>query len=483
MSPCETGERFMNGDSSVILATLIVYKLLLIGIGVWASRRAGSEGDFLIGGRGLGPWVAGLSYAATSSSAWVLLGFSGFVYSVGLSALWMLPGVWGGYVLVWVLLGRRLRREAAARNHVTFTDFLIADTNGVSRRLIALIASAMILFCFIFYIAAQLQAAGSAMNSFFGLDMAKAIVLGAGIVVLYSVLGGFWAVSVTDMVQGLVMAVIAVTAPVVAIAAAGGPGEIISGLAAENPEHLHVFGGQAGLIGIGAAIGAASIGLGTAGQPQLLARIMAVKDDASRRRGFLISLTWAVIVFSSMAALGLAGRVMASDLQGSETLLFYMIDAYFPAFVAGVALAALLSAIMSTVDSILLSSAAAVSHDLGVARLAPARAVTIARVVMILLSVFAVWLSLAAPAAIFDRVLFAWTALGAAFGPIVVARVLNWRPGAWAIIAAMLIGFSLAVGFNQFWPSGPGAILERLFPWAPALLVLFLGRRSEAANA
>lgn len=469
----------MNGDSSIILATLVVYKLLLVAIGVWASRRSGSEGDFLIGGRGLGPWVAGLSYAATSSSAWVLLGFSGFVYSVGFSALWMLPGVWGGYALVWVLLGRRLQREAAEQSHVTFTDFIAADAKGAGRRIIAVIASAMILFCFIFYIAAQLQAAGAAMNSFFGLNMAEAIALGAGIVVLYSVLGGFWAVSVTDMVQGLVMAVIAVTTPVAAIIAAGGPVEILSRLAAEHPGHLQLFGGEAGLVAIGAAIGAASIGLGTAGQPQLLARIMAVKDGAARRRGFVISLTWAVIVFTSMAALGLAGRVLAADLEGSETLLFHMIDAYFPAFIAGVALAALLSAIMSTVDSILLASAAAVSHDLGVARLAPRRAVLVARSVMIALSALAVWLSLSAPAAIFDRVLFAWTALGAAFGPIVVARVLNWRPAAWALIGAMIAGFSLAVGFNQIWPSGPGAIMERLFPWAPALAILFLGRRAR----
>lgn len=146
---------------------------------------------------------------------------------------------------------------------------------------------------------------------------------------------------------------------------------------------------------------------------------------------------------------------------------------------AGVVLAALLSAVMSTVDSVLLSSAAAISHDARVARIFPGREVLIARLVMAALCAAAVVLTLAALSDIFSRVLFAWNALGAAFGPIILARVFVWRPGAAAVIAAMLAGFGLTVFFNQT-GQGPGGLYERLIPWIPPLIILFAARRRTA---
>ena len=466
--------------TAIILITLVVYKGLLIAIGVWASRRSRTEDDYLIGARALGPWVAGLSYAATSSSAWVLLGFSGFVFLVGVSALWMLPGVWGGYVLVWIIMGRSLRREAAERGHVTLADYLAGDAGEAGKRLIGLISALLTVFCFIFYVAAQLQAAGTAMQTYFGLGVVEAVLLGTGVVLIYALLGGFWAISVTDMIQGAVMAAIAIMAPVAAVIAAGGPGVVFAMLASNHAGHLDTFGGRVGYMAAGFALGLISIGLGTAGQPQLIARVMAVRDDAARRRAFAISLSWAVMVFSGMAILGLAGRTMSLDLAPGdhEQLLFVTIAQLFPPIMGGVVLAALLSAVISTVDSILLSSAAAISHDARVARVFPGREVLIARIVMAGLCVAAVCLALAAPSDIFTRVRFAWSALGAAFGPIILARVLSWRAPAPAVIAAMLGGFALSVYFNQTDP-GPGGLFERLIPWTAPLIILFASRRQS----
>ncbi|MBI1265297.1 MAG: sodium/proline symporter [Alphaproteobacteria bacterium] len=465
-------------NAAIILTTLIVYKGLLIAIGIWASRRTGTEADYLIGGRTLGPWVAGLSYAATSSSAWVLLGFSGFVFLVGVSALWMLPGIWGGYALLWIVMGRAMRREAAERGHITLADYLSGDAGAAGKRLIGLISAALVVFCFIFYVAAQLQAAGTAMQSYFGLGVAESVLLGTGVVLIYSLLGGFWAISVTDMLQGMAMAFIAVVAPVAAVIAAGGPEAVLAALAADHPGHLDTFGGRSGMLAAGFVLGLSSIGLGTAGQPQLAARVMGVKDDLARRRAFVISISWAVMVFVGMAVLGLAGRTLALGLGAGqhEQVLFASVSALFPPVMAGVVLAALLSAVMSTVDSVLLSSAAAISHDARVARVFPGREVLIARVVMAALCAAAVALTLAAPSDIFSRVLFAWNALGAAFGPILLARVLQWRPGAAAVIAAMLAGFALTVFFNQT-GQGPGGLYERLVPWIPPLVMLFAARR------
>ena len=138
------------GQAGVILFTIIAYKIVLVAIGIWAARKIRNEDDFFVGGRGLGAFVSGMSYAASSSSAWALLGFSGFVYASGLQALWMLPGIWGGYVVVWLWIGGKLRRETAERKFVTLTDYLVADLPRGGARVVAWLSAIIILFCFIF---------------------------------------------------------------------------------------------------------------------------------------------------------------------------------------------------------------------------------------------------------------------------------------------------------------------------------------------
>ena len=477
----------MESNQIIILASLIFFKMILIGIGFWSNRFAKKdESSFLIGGRSLGPWVAGLSYAATSSSAWVLLGFSGFVFSVGLSALWMLPGIWVGYIIVWVWLGHRLRSESEEKSLVTAIDFISADTNKLEQRRIGVVAGLMIIFCFSFYVAAQLQASGAAMMSFFDLNMTTSIFIGASVILLYSLLGGFWAVSVTDMIQGLVMATIAIVVPTTLVWKAGGFASMLSSLSNTDPAHLDFFSGRSGINAVLASIGAASIGIGTAGQPQLLSRVMAVKGETERRRAFVISLVWAVVVFSAMAIVGLASRALLLNPENPETLLLFVVNTQFSPILAGIALAALLSAVMSTVDSLLLTAAAAASHDIGLSSFKPGREVLIARIVMTILCLLSVMLALGVPATIFERVLFAWTALGAAFGPTIVVRVLGFKPSAKAILLAMILGFSFAICFSELWESGPGKIYERILPWVPALTVLlvdpFMSKKARNEN-
>ena len=418
----------MSGDNWIVLVTLVAYKLVLIGVGVWASSRNRTEGDFLLASQGLGAWVAGLSYAASTSSAWVLLGFSGFVYANGLSALWMVPGIWGGYLAVWLFFGKRLRAETHTQGHVTPTDFIIAGLGPQSRRIIAAIASAFILFCFIFYIAAQFGAAAAAFETQFGLGITESVLIGAAVVLVYAVLG-VWGVGVNAM-----------------------------------------------------------------GQPQLTARLMAVKDEAARMRGFTIAMAWAVLVFTGMTVLALAGRALVGGASDGETLFYTLSNDLFPPVLAGLVIAAVLSAVMSTVDSILLSASAAVSHDLGVSKRFKGREVLVSRIVMVSIAGLAVWMTLSVPSTIFARVLFAWSAIGAAFGPIIAMRVLGFEPKGWAVGTAMCLGFGLTVLFNFLgslpldpegsnilirWAHAPGDPFERLVPWIPALFVLWLGGRGR----
>ncbi|MFK8013869.1 MAG: sodium/proline symporter [Gammaproteobacteria bacterium] len=485
-------------QTTVIAISLISYKVLLIGIGLWASRRVHDTTDFLLGGRNLGPWVAGLSYAASTSSAWVLLGFSGFVYAQGAVALWMLPGIWGGYAAVWLWFGPRLRAESRERGWLTSTDFMSANVSASSRRQIALLASVMILFCFVFYIAAQFAAAATAFTSNFDLSFQHAVLIGATIIVIYCLLGGFWAVSVTDMLQGVVMVAAAIIVPFAALRHAGGFDGIVQGL----QEHgdmaaLDLTGGMAPMVLIGFAVGIASIGLGTLGQPHLMARLMAVRGERERRQGFAIAITWAVVVFSGMAIMALAARAMSVDTSSGEDLFYLMASAYLPPVLAGIVIAAVLSAVMSTVDSLLIAASGAASHDLGLGKRLPGGELWVSRVVMVAIAVLAVVLTLTLPDSIFNRVLFAWSALGAAFGPTLCARVCGREPVGGARSLAIIVGFALTVLFYSYGAIGssdglgaingalytlahlPGDPFERLFPWIPGLLLVFLAPDAE----
>lgn len=479
--------------TNVILVTLIAYKLILIGIGLWASRRVHNEADFLLGGRQLGPWVAGLSYAASTSSAWVLLGFTGFLFTRGVSALWMLPGIWGGYVAVWLWLGPKLRQQAADNDWITPTEFLCANLDARSARRIVVLISALILFCFMFYIAAQFDAAAAAFASNFAMGKASSLVLGATIILAYCLLGGFWAASITDTLQAVVMLAAALLVPAVAVWQVGGFTQIVATLTAGGEGFSDWSAAMPLHVLIGFVLGVWGVGLGALGQPQLIARLMAVRGERERRQGFAIAMTWAVLIYLGMAVLVLAAHSLMIQPDNNEHLFYVMAGRFLPPVLAGIVIAAILSAVMSTVDSLLLAASAAVSHDLGIAARFPGREIWVSRVVMTAIVIAAVLLALMLPDTIFNRVLFAWSALGAAFGPILVMRVLDREPAGQARFWSIVVGFGLTVTFYtlgtlpaavssyvaQFFidlAHLPGDPFERVVPWVPALLILWLGQ-------
>ncbi|MEM9599695.1 MAG: sodium/proline symporter [Pseudomonadota bacterium] len=460
--------------NGIIIATLLAYKLLLLGIGFWASRRVGNEGDFFLAGQGLGAWTAGLSYAASTSSAWVLLGFTGMVFTQGLVALWLVPGIFGGYVLTWLVMGPRLNAETRERGHITVIDFLVADA-GKWARFLGLIAAALILFCFVFYIAAQFQAAGNALTEVFGMSATEAILLGAAVILIYCLLGGFLAASITDALQAGVMVIACIIVPIAAVSAAGGLGNVMEALRLNEPQsYFSATGSAMGMAGIGMAMGLLGTGLGALGQPQLLNRIMAVRSQKERVRGAAITVGWGVLIYSGLILLALSGRAMALD-TGGESLFFAAAREYLPAAIAGIVIAAVLSAVMSTVDSLLLAAASAVSHDSGLRWGTPKQALLMGRLAMVAVAVFAVGLTLFAPKDIFTRVLFSWVALGAAFGPAILTRCLGCRVRGGAVMLAVVVGFTVAVTAYNI--PGPGAdVVEKWGSWAVGLIILTLGR-------
>jgi len=467
-------------DTTIVIITLIAYKLLLLGVGFWASKRVSDESDFFLAsgreGGGLGAWTAGLSYAASTSSAWVLLGFTGMVFSRGVVGLWLVPGIFGGYLMTWLVMGPRLNAETAAKGHITIVDFITDDMGAQLKRLTGLLCAGLILFCFVFYISSQFQAAGNALDEVFGLSISKAVILGAVVIVAYCLLGGFWAASVTDALQAGVMLLACLLVPIATVMAAGGIGAVIDTLHATQPHDYFSFTeGAAGMAGVGLAMGLFGTGLGALGQPQLLNRIMAVRSQSERKKAAAITIGWGLIIYSGLICLAFAGRALNVD-TGGESLFFAAAQNYLPPVIAGVVIAAVLSAVMSTVDSLLLAAASAVSHDSGFKYDSPKRALFFGRLSMVAIAVFAVVLTLTLPKDIFSRVLFSWVALGAAFGPVILAKCLSWRVRDGFKFAAILAGFLIAV--TAYNVAGPLAdMIEKWGSWAAGFVILTLGRR------
>ena len=346
---------------------------------------------------------------------------------------------------------------------------------GSLKRATGLLCAGLILFCFVFYISSQFQAAGNALDEVFGLGIAEAVIIGAIVIVAYCLLGGFWAASLTDALQAGVMMLACILVPVATVIAAGGVGAVIDTLhATEHHDYFSFTKGAAGMAGIGVAMGLFGTGLGALGQPQLLNRIMAVRTQSERKKAAAITIGWGVVIYSGLICLAFAGRALQIE-TGGESLFFAAAQAYLPSVLAGIVIAAVLSAVMSTVDSLLLAAASAVSHDSGVTYSSPKRALLFGRLAMVAVAVVAVFLTLFLPQEIFSRVLFSWVALGAAFGPVILVSCLGMRVRDVFKFAAIFMGFAIAV--TAYGIDGTLAdVVEKWGSWAVGLLILVLGR-------
>ncbi len=459
--------------TTVVIITLVLYKLLLLGIGWWAKSKNHNEEDFFLGGRGLGPLVAAISYSSSASSAWTLLGVSGIAYIMGVSALWIAAGSFTGMLVAWFWIAPRLMAFSRRHNQITLTDLLAHDCSGSIKKAIVVVASVIIIFSFTFYVAAQFQGAGNSFASTFDLSMTESILIGAAIIMIYTMLGGFWAVSVTDTVQGLLMALAALVLPVAAISAVGGIDGFIEGLkVVSTPDQLSWTGGNAGLVAIGVVLGSLGIGFGTYGQPHLLVRFMALRDEKAMRQARVITIAWYSLVFLAMLFVGLSGHILHSSIENNENIFFLMTESLFSPLIGAVILAAVLSAIMSTADSQLLVAASAISHDLGLGKGSAERNLLVSRLTIAGLVVLAVLVALFLPEKIFSRVLFAWSALGAAFGPVLFCRLMGLNVRAGGVLTAIIAGFGFSVLFYLM-PNTPGDVLERLAPFFIASVIIF----------
>jgi len=463
-----------------VLITIVLYNFLLIGIGFWAKTRTSNQDDFYLGNRGLGPLVAALSASASSSSAWSLLGVSGAAYVWGLSAVWLLPGVLVGYIVSWTWVAPRLMEISQKTGAITLPELLFSSFNEKEKTNLLRLTTVIITCSLIVYIAAQFQGAGTAFSSVLGISQELSIIIGALVILIYTFIGGFWAVSLTDSIQAILMFFVALFLPLFLLIFIGGFDDLIFsvktiGTKAEGS----LTGVHTGLMGLGFIIGTISIGFAYPGQPFVVNRFMAAKNLKTIRKGRIIAIGWATVIFGGMILLGLCAKVMYSTVSNPESVLFFVSQRLFGPVLAGVITAAVLSAIMSTADSQLLAVASSVDRDWKGGR---GTNIASARIAIILVVFFAVILSLFLPETIFTRVVFAWTALGSALVPMVFSKVLRWVVSAKAAGMSILTGFLMTVILHQL-PDTPGDILERMLPMTLGFIILLSSKNKKTVDS
>jgi len=421
-------------SSHTILLTFAVYLIAMLAIGVMGYRGTDDLADYLLGGRRLGRWVAALSAEASDMSGWLLLGLPGFAYVAGFEAGWIAFGLLVGTYLNWKLVALPLRHYTQrAGNALTLPDFFEQRFED-DTRLLRVVSAIFILIFFTFYTGSGLVAGGKLFSTVFHMPYLEAVLAGAAVVVMYTLIGGFLAVCWTDLVQGLLMLFALVVVPVVAIGRDGGLGATVANLGHIDPQLLDPFTGRdgtpLGLIGILSLLG---WGLGYFGQPHILVRFMAIQRPETLGQARRIAVSWVTLTLLGAVLVGVAGiGFLHTPLAGaaSETVFMRLVVVIFHPVLAGVLLAAILAAIMSTADSQLLVASSALAEDFYKALFRPrasaAELVFVGRSAVLIIAFIAFFLAMNPASKVLDLVAYAWAGFGAAFGPTVLLA-LFWR--------------------------------------------------------
>lgn len=448
------------------LVMLALYMLVLIVIGIIASRRIRSIDDYYVGGHKLGYWVAAFSARATGESAWLLLGLTGLGAAVGLSAFWVVLGEIIGVGTAWFLMARPFHVRARAAKAITVPDYLVARFTDdspagktMARNLRFLAAGCLALFVTI-YVSAQIDATGKAFESFMGWNYYAGIAIGFGIVMLYTVFGGFLAVAWSDLLQGSLMLVGLVALPVVALMAMPAPGELMQSLAALDPGLVNIWGsGGFNTQNLLTVISYAAIGLGFMGSPQIFVRFIAIRDENAIRHGRWVAIAFTLITDSAAVLIGMIGHSIlvapGSGVEqvlgtGAEQVLPLLAEWTFPTLIVGVYTAVVLAAIMSTVDSLLVVASSAVGRDLYQQHFHPQasnREMTgLSRKLTLAMALLALVVTLVVAAVSPDRtvfwfVIFGWSGIAATFCPTIILSLVWPAFNGHGAIAAMISGF------------------------------------------
>jgi len=468
---------------------LFGYFLLLFLIGWMASGQIKTLSDYYAGGKKLNFWVVAFSSRATGSSAWVLLGLTGMGAIYGLHAFWAVLGTTLGVAVSWFAMAKRFKKLSDAYDSLTIPDFLDAHFTGKGHNL-RIVAAFILSFFVIIYVSSQIDATGTAFEVFLGWDYFVGAIVGFVIVVAYMFAGGFIAVAWSDVFQGILMLLGLVLLPVVAFF------YLEKGLwqsVAEKAPELLSFWGEGGFTGLNVsrATGFFMIGLGYLGMPQLYVRFLSIRNEQELKKGRWLSVGLQLLMNTSAVSAGILGRVLLTPAgadpesvlgNAGQGVLINLSGAVLPTVLSGMYVAAVLAAIMSTIDSLLVMASSAVTRDLYQQSYRPqtpeARLVRLSRLVTLLLAALALLLAMGVAISVPGRtifwfVIFGWSGLAAAFCPVMILS-LFWkgytRRGA---IASMIAGFVAVPIFKFAVPLLPtvGPYFGKMAELLPSFLV------------
>lgn len=462
----------MQEGSLQILIAMVCYMAVVIGIGIYFAKRSNqSSEDYFLGGRSLGPWVTAMSAEASDMSGWLLMGLPGVAYWCGLSdAAWTSIGLALGTYINWLLVAKRLRRySAVAGDAITLPDFF-SNRFHEKKKVIMTLSALFILIFFTVYASSCFVTCGKLFSTLFGASYQSMMIAGAVFVVIYTFLGGFLAESASDFMQAVVMIFALTVILITGTLAAGGLQAVVDN-AKNIPGFFTFFGiaspsvdangiqqvangapvfGEAGSYGFLTIISTLSWGLGYFGMPQVLLRFMAIRKTDELVRARRIATVWVVISLAAAVLIGLMGRAMfpvhetLNTASGAENVFIVLSRHLLPPLLAGLVMAGILAATISSSDSYLLIAASAVSLNIfkGILKkdASDKQVMTMSRIILLLIAVAGVVIAMDENSVIFTIVSFAWAGFGAVFGPIMLFSLFWKRTTQAGAVAGMVTG-------------------------------------------
>lgn len=438
------------------LTTFITYLVVLLIISYFAFRKTQNLSDYLIGGRQLSSGVAALSAGASDMSGWLLLGLPGAIFASGLNEVWIVIGLTIGAYLNWRFVAAPLRQQTEKYNALTLSDYFAARFNDKTQ-LLRLISAIIILLFFTFYTASGLVAGAKLFANSFGLDYQLALAIGAVVIVLYTAVGGFLAVSWTDVIQGLLMLVALIAVPLIVTSDLGGLDATQAAINTINPGALDPFY-QLTAISI---LSLLAWGLGYFGQPHILTRFMAIKSPDAVPAARRIGMSWMILTLVGAVLVGLTGigyfatfaESAAAVNNNQETIFIELTQILFNPWIAGILLAAILAAVMSTIDSQLLVSSSALSTDFYQALIRPNASneelVWFGRAAVLGIALIAIFIASDPNSQVLSLVSYAWGGCGAAFGPVVIMSLFWQKTTRNGALAGMIVGAVTVIVWKQ----------------------------------
>jgi sodium/proline symporter len=476
-----------------MIVVFVLYLAILMAITIYTARMSKSSSDFIAGGRKIGGISLALSERATGESAWLILGLTGEAFLIGIQAIWFALGCVVGIFFIWFVMGNRLRKESEATGALTITSIISRKFPGAEKA-IGTISSLIIIFFLLFYITAQFYGGGKVLFDTFGIDETWGIVIGSLVVVFYCMIGGFITVVATDVFQAILMIISLIVMPIILLMiVASNNIDIAASMQKAGEVYMSSTGGKTGVAAFLLILSGMSWALGYTGQPQLLTRMMVVKNQKDYNKAKWVAGLWTLIAYAGALLIGFIGIVFVQNgmiggdsfnhltdtaNKGNELIFPILVNMFMMPVIAGFLLSGAISAMMSTASSEIILCSSAITEDIygnySRKKMSQKKALWFNRIITLVVGLIAFLMALTVKDSVYGLVSYAWSGIGSSFGPALLL-VLFWKKVSRSGVIASLISGTVSTIIWKELLEKPTEISERLasFIFAFAMAVLF----------